>query len=145
MVPDVVPPRGMSLKSLEKTNGCVSTSSKIPSPSESPPTVKVKVAVAECDSDPLVPVMVTVKLVVVAGFAVQVRVAVAGDGGRVTLLGLIAPQVKPTGTVSVKATVPAKPLTAVTVIVEVRLLPAGPEGEVAAIAKSTKVNVAVVS
>ncbi len=33
MVPYVVPPSGMSLKSLEKTVGCVSTLSNIPSPS----------------------------------------------------------------------------------------------------------------
>jgi hypothetical protein len=48
----------------------------------------------------------------------QDTVAVAGNGG-VTLSGVIAPQVRPAGTVSVNATVPAKPFTPVTVIVEV--------------------------
>jgi hypothetical protein len=42
----------------------------------------------------------------------------------VTLVGVIAPQVKLAGTVSVRATVPVKPLTAVTVIVEVADVPA---------------------
>ncbi len=69
------------------------------------------------------------------------RVAVAGEGGRVTLAGVIAPQVRPTGTTSVKATVPAP--VEDTVIVEVRE-PTGPVGEVAAMVKSTKVNTAVV-
>jgi hypothetical protein len=48
----------------------------------------------------------------------QDTVAVAGNGG-ITLNGVIAPQVRPTGTVSVKATVPAKPFNGVTVMVEV--------------------------
>ncbi len=42
----------------------------------------------------------------------------------VTVRGLIAPQVKLAGTVSVRLTVPVKPLTAVTVIVEVAEVPA---------------------
>ena len=75
----------------------------------------------------------------------QDRVAVAGEGGNVTLLGVIAPQVKPAGTTSVNATVPAKPFTAVTVMVET---PEEPTilaaGEVAAMVKSVKVKVAVV-
>ena len=71
----------------------------------------------------------------------QDRVAVAGDGGNVTLLGVIAPQVKPAGTTSVNATVPVP--VEVTVIVEVRE-PTGPVGEVAATVKSAKVNTAVV-
>jgi len=63
----------------------------------------------------------------------------------VTLVGLIAPQVRFAGTVSVRLTVPANPLTAVTVIVEVADTPAfTAAGEVAAIVKSVTVKVAVV-
>jgi hypothetical protein len=63
----------------------------------------------------------------------------------VTLVGVIAPQVKLAGTVSVKDTVPVKPLTADTVIVEVAEVPTVTEaGEVAEIVKSVTVNVAVV-
>jgi hypothetical protein len=52
----------------------------------------------------------------------------------VTLAGVIAPQVKPAGTVSVRETIPAKPLRAVTVIVEVAEVPAWTAaGELAAI------------
>jgi hypothetical protein len=61
----------------------------------------------------------------------------------VMLPGVIAPQVRPEGTVSVNDTVPVKPLTAATVIVEVRVEPLMPVGEVAAIVKSVTVNVAV--
>ena len=62
----------------------------------------------------------------------------------VTLDGVMAPQVKLAGTVSVKLTVPVKPLTAVIVIVEVADTPAlTAAGEVAAIVKSVTVNVAV--
>ncbi len=75
----------------------------------------------------------------------QDTVAVWGDGGNVTLDGVIGPQVRPRGTASVNPTVPAKPFTAVTVIVEV---PEEPTilaaGEVAAMVKSVKVKVAVV-
>ncbi len=78
---------------------------------------------------------------VAAVVELQVNVAVAGDGGRVTLDGVIAPQVKPAGTTSVKDTVPAP--VEDTVIVEVRE-PTGPVGEVAATVKSAKVNTAVV-
>ncbi len=87
----------------------------------------------------------TVTVNVPAAVELQDKVAVAGDGGRVTLAGLIAVQVRPAGNgVSDKATVPAKPLTAVTVIVETEEEPAfAAAGEVAAMAKSTKVNVAV--
>ncbi len=57
---------------------------------------------------------------------------------------MIAPQVRPTGTVSVRPTVPAKPFTPVTVIVEI---PEEPTilaaGEVAAMVKSVKAKVAV--
>ncbi len=69
-------------------------------------------------SEPLVPVIVTVKVPAVV--ELQLRVAVAGDGGRVTLLGLIAVQVKPEGSgVSDSDTVPVNPLTPLTVIVDV--------------------------
>jgi hypothetical protein len=67
-------------------------------------------------------------------------------GGTVTLLGLIAPQVRPAGTVSVRVTVPLKTPTAVTVIVEVAEVPTvTAAGEVALIVKSLllKVKVAV--
>jgi hypothetical protein len=63
----------------------------------------------------------------------------------VTLVGVIAPQVRLAGTLSVRLTVPVKPLTAVTVIVEVAAVPAWTAtGEVAAIVKSVTENVAVV-
>ncbi len=63
----------------------------------------------------------------------------------VMLVGVIAPQVRFAGTVSVRATVPVKPLTAVIVIVEVAETPAlTAAGEVAAIVKSVTVKVAVV-
>jgi hypothetical protein len=63
----------------------------------------------------------------------------------VTLVGVIAPQVRLAGTVSVNATVPVKPFNAVTVIVEVALVPDWTAaGEVAAIEKSRTVKVAVV-
>ncbi len=63
----------------------------------------------------------------------------------VTLRGLIAPQVRFAGTVSVRLTVPVKPLTAVTVIVEVAEVPTvTAAGDVADIVKSLTVKVAVV-
>jgi hypothetical protein len=63
----------------------------------------------------------------------------------VTLAGVMAPQVKLAGTVSVRVTVPVKPLTAATVIVEVAEVPTvTAAGEVAAIVKSVTVKVAVV-
>jgi len=67
-------------------------------------------------------------------------------GGTVTLDGVIAPQVKPEGTVSVRLTVPLKVPTADTVIVEVAVDPIVAEGEVAEIVKSLveTVKVAVV-
>jgi hypothetical protein len=62
----------------------------------------------------------------------------------VTLVGVIAPQVKLAGTVSVRATVPVKPLTAATVMVEVAEVPTvTAAGEVAEIVKSVTVKVAV--
>jgi len=70
----------------------------------------------------------------------QVRVAVPEP---VMLLGVIAPQVSPAGTVSVRVTTPAKPFSAVTVIVEVPEAGRIAVGEVAAIVKSTKLKVAV--
>ena len=100
------------------------------------PVTKVNVAVALWDSVPLVPVIVTVN-----GPAVdelQVRVAVPE---LVMLLGVIAPHVRPACTVSVKATFPVKPFTAVIVIVDVRDALVAPEGEVALIVKSVTVNV----
>jgi hypothetical protein len=72
----------------------------------------------------------------------QVRVAVPEF---VMLLGVIAPQVSPAGTVSVRETMPVNPLTADTVIVEVADVPGvTPVGEVAATVKSVTENVAVV-
>jgi len=63
----------------------------------------------------------------------------------VTVPGVIAPQVNPAGTVSVRVTTPAKPLTAVIVMVETADWPAlTAAGEVAAMVKSRKLNVAVV-
>jgi len=58
------------------------------------------------------------------------------------LFGVIAPHASPAGTVSVKLTVPAKPFTAATVIVEVADDPTTDEGDVALIVKSTKLNLA---
>jgi hypothetical protein len=63
----------------------------------------------------------------------------------VILVGVIAPQVKLAGTVSVRATVPVNPLSAVIVMVEVAEVPAvTAAGEVAAMLKSLTVKVAVV-
>lgn len=62
----------------------------------------------------------------------------------VTLLGVIAPQVRPVGTVSVRDTTPENPFIAVTVIVETAGVPTlTAVGEEAAIVKSTKLNVAL--
>jgi hypothetical protein len=62
----------------------------------------------------------------------------------VTLVGVIAPQVKFAGTVSVRATVPVNPLIAATVMVEVAEVPTvTAAGEVAATEKSVTVKVAV--
>lgn len=62
----------------------------------------------------------------------------------VTLVGEIAPQVRPDGTVSVRLTVPVNPLTAVMVIVEVADVPTvTAAGDDAAIVKSVTVKVAV--
>lgn len=68
----------------------------------------------------------------------QVNVAVPEP---VIVPGVIAPQVRPDGTVSVMVTTPANPLSDVTVIVEVSGLPAETAaGEDAAIVKSTKLK-----
>jgi len=88
----------------------------------------------------LVPVIVTVKETEVVEVVLQVRVAVPEP---VTLGGVIAPQVNPAGTLSVRLTTPAKPFRAVIVIVEVPEFGRVAVGEVAAIVKSTKLNVAV--
>ena len=65
---------------------------------------------------------------------VQDRVAVPAP---VILVGVIAPQVRPRGRVSVRATVPEKPFSAVTVMVEVALAPVlTAAGELAEIEKS---------
>lgn len=62
----------------------------------------------------------------------------------VTLLGVIAPQVRPVGTASVRDTTPENPFIAVTVIVERADAPTlTAVGEEAEIAKSWKLNVAV--
>jgi hypothetical protein len=62
----------------------------------------------------------------------------------VTLVGVIAPQVKLAGTVSVRLTVPVKPLTAAIVMVEVAEVPTITDaGDVAEIVKSVTVKVAV--
>ena len=65
----------------------------------------------------------------------------------VTLVGVMAPQVRPDGTVSVRDTTPVNPFTGVIVIVEVADEPAlTAAGDVAAIVKSgaaPNVNVAV--
>jgi len=63
----------------------------------------------------------------------------------VTEPGVIAPQVSPAGTVSVRVTTPAKLFNPVTVMVEVADWPTlAAAGEEAVIVKSTKLNVAVV-
>ena len=60
------------------------------------------------------------------------------------LAGVIAPQVRLAGTVSVRLTVPVKPLTAATVIVDDAEVPTwAAAGEVAEIEKSVTVKVAV--
>jgi len=89
-------------------------------------------------SGPLVPVIVTVKLV--AEVEVHDKVAVPEP---VMLPGVIEPHVSPTGTVSMRPTVPANPFCPVTVIVDEMDELTVPEGEVAMRLKSTTPNVAV--
>jgi hypothetical protein len=99
----------------------------------------LNVAVAVWTREPLVPVTVTLKVPAVV--ELQETVAVPEP---VTVPGVIAPHVKPAGTVSVSVTTPAKPLTAAIVMVEVADVPAlTADGDDAAMVKSTKVNVAV--
>ncbi len=63
----------------------------------------------------------------------------------VTLVGVIAPQVRFAGTVSVRLTVPVNPFSAAIVIVEVAEVPTvTAAGDVAVMLKSRTVNVAVV-
>ena len=77
-------------------------------------STKLKVPVAEWVSVVLVPITVSAKLPAVV--ELQATVAVPEP---VTLVGVMAPQVRPAGGVSVKLTTPAKPFNAVIVIVEV--------------------------
>ena len=101
-------------------------------------SLTVKVAVVEWLSVPLVPVIV--RVYVAATVELQETVAVPEP---VTLVGLMVPQVRLAGTVSVRLTIPANPLTALTVMVDVAETPAlTAAGEVAAIVKSVTVNVA---
>ena len=82
-------------------------------------SLTVTVTVAECVRDPLVPVTVTVYTP--AG-PVQDRADV-WDAPRTMLAG-VRVQVRPAGeTVEVRATVPVKPFTGATVIVEVAAVP----------------------
>ena len=63
----------------------------------------------------------------------------------VMLLGVIAPQIRPDGTVSVRVIVPVNPLTLVRVIVEAAGMPTSTgAGELAAIVKSVTWKVVVV-
>jgi hypothetical protein len=99
-------------------------------------SVAVNVAVAEWVSVPLVPVIV--RLYVAAMVELHATVAVPE---LVTLVGVMAPQVKLAGTVSVRDTVPVNPLIAATVIVEVADVPAvTAAGDVAVIVKSVKLR-----
>ncbi len=103
-------------------------------------SVTVKVAVVEWERVPLVPVIVSVYVAAM----VELHETV-GVPEFVTVRGLMAPQVKLAGTVSVRETVPVKPFTAATVIVEVAEVPAWTAaGDVAEIVKSVTVKVAVV-
>ncbi len=91
-----------------------------------------------CDREPLVPVIVTVK--VPAVLELHERVAVPEPG---IVPGLIALQLKPVGSgVSESDTVPVKPVSPVTVIVEETDCPAFvADGELALIVKSRNVNI----
>src|SRR5260370_31242354 len=95
----------------------------------------VKVAVVECESVPLVPVMVTTYVFAIV--ELQDSVAVPE---LVTLVGVIAPQVRFAGTVSVSNSVPDKSLTESTLIVVFALVPViTVAGDVASIVKSVTV------
>ncbi len=106
-------------------------------------SVKTNVALAEWDNPPLVPVTVTVYVATIVELQESVALAV---GGTVTLLGVMDPQERFAGTVSVKETVPEKLPDAATVIVEVAKVPTfTAAGEVAVIVKSlAKLKVALV-
>ncbi len=68
-----------------------------------------------------------------------------GEGVNVTLAGVMAPQFRPAGIVSVRDTAPAKPFSAVTVMVKAAVESTiALAGEVAAMLKSSKVKVDVV-
>ncbi|SRR5712692_4779652 len=103
---------------------------------------KLKVAEAEWVKDPLVPV--TVRVLIPAAAALQETVAVPEP---VTVLGVIAPQTRPAGTVSVTVTTPEKPLMAVIVIVELADWPtmtaAGEDAVMVKSAALVNMNVAV--
>jgi hypothetical protein len=102
-------------------------------------SVKVKAGVTVWASIPSVAVIVTGWLLAI----VEVQLSVAVPEPE-TVLGVIALQVRPDGTESPSATVPANPLTAVSVIVEVVEDPTVVDaGEIATIVKSTNMNVAV--
>ncbi len=102
-------------------------------------STKLNVAVVECVRVVLVPVTVSEKDPAVVDE--QETVAVPEP---VTLIGVMVPQVNPTGGVSVRLTTPANPLRAAIVMVEVADCPAfTAAGEDAAIVKSTKLKVAV--
>jgi hypothetical protein len=102
--------------------------------------VTMNLTVTACDSVPVDPVTVTVKLPAEA--ELQDRVAVCGLVPNVTLAGKL--QVNPAGVEAetARATVPVRPLTAVTVIVDVAETPVlTAAGDVAAMVKSTTWNV----
>ena len=113
-----------------------------PAAIEKSTTVKVIAAVV-CDNVPSVPVTVTVYVAAVPD--VQLRVEVCGESPKVTLVGDRV-HVSPAGVDAdaVSDTVPVRPLTAVTVIVDVPEAPAriwAGETVPAAIVKSTTTNV----
>ena len=84
---------------------------------------------------------VTLRVKVPAVVELQATVAVPEP---VTLVGVIAPHVRPAGGVSVRLTTPANPLSAVMVMVDVAEDPAlTAAGLDAAIVKSTKLKVAL--
>lgn len=76
-------------------------------------STKLKVAEAECVNVPLEPVINRVNVPVAA----ELQDTVA-EPEPATLVGVIAPHVRPAGTVSVRLTTPAKPFTATVVIVD---------------------------
>jgi hypothetical protein len=86
-------------------------------------------------------VPVTVRVNVPAVVELHKTVAVPEP---VTLVGVIAPQVRPAAGVSVRLTTPAKPFSADTVMVDAAEDPAlTAAGDDAAIVKSTKLKVAI--